>query len=198
VTRLESRFERYAPASGPSASGGGTLLDFGSHLVDQALTLLGPVTHVYAEHRVRESGLDDDVFLALSHLSGAQSHLSGGWRQFAPGPRFRVTGTEATFILERGDTQEDQLVAGRTPNPTSDGWGVEPASASGRLYRAAGAEEIVSQRGSWDAFYPAFAAAVRGGGPVPVEARDAIATALVLDAAARSAAGGLVASPGAP
>jgi predicted dehydrogenase len=198
VTRLESRFERYAPASGPSASGGGTLLDFGSHLVDQALTLLGPVTHVYAEHRVRESGLDDDVFLALSHLSGAQSHLSGGWRQFAPGPRFRVTGTEATFILERGDTQEDQLVAGRTPNPTSDGWGVEPASASGRLYRAAGAEEIVSQRGSWDAFYPAFAVAVRGGGPVPVEARDAIATALVLDAAARSAAGGLVASPGAP
>src|SRR6476659_8051878 len=49
VTRFESRFERLDPDPGPPPSGGGTLRDFGSHLVDQALVLLGPVTSVYAE-----------------------------------------------------------------------------------------------------------------------------------------------------
>ncbi len=29
--------------------GGGVLLDLGSHLVDQALQLFGPASHVYAE-----------------------------------------------------------------------------------------------------------------------------------------------------
>ncbi|MCW2583623.1 MAG: Oxidoreductase, partial [Klenkia sp.] len=38
------------------------------------------------------------------------------------------------------------------------------------------------------------AAAVRGRGPVPVPARDAVATALVLDAARRSATEGTVVS----
>jgi predicted dehydrogenase len=35
-------------------------------------------------------------------------------------------------------------------------------------------------------FYPAFAAAVRGTGTVPVDPRDAVATAMVLDAARQS------------
>jgi predicted dehydrogenase len=52
--RFESRFERFAPDPGPSASGGGTLLDFGSHLVDQALVLFGPASSVYAEMHTRD------------------------------------------------------------------------------------------------------------------------------------------------
>jgi predicted dehydrogenase len=99
VTRFESRFERFAPQAGPPAAGGGTLLDFGAHLVDQALVLLGPVESVYAELRVRESGLDDDVFLALTHAGGARSHLWGSWSQSAPGPRYRVTGTAGSCVL---------------------------------------------------------------------------------------------------
>ena len=41
----------------------------GSHLVDQAIQLLGPVRTVYAEihHRDDPAGLDDDVFVALAH-----------------------------------------------------------------------------------------------------------------------------------
>ena len=96
ITRFESRFERRQ--DGPPAAGGGTLLDFGSHLVDQAIQLLGPVRTVYAEihHRDDPAGLDDDVFVALAHARGAHSHLWGSWVQSAPDPRFRVTGTRAT------------------------------------------------------------------------------------------------------
>jgi hypothetical protein len=52
---------------------------------------------------------------------------------------------------------------------------------------------VPSENGAWSDFYPAFARAVRGEGPVPVEPRDAIASATVLDAARLSATdGGIV------
>ncbi|MGY1693301.1 Gfo/Idh/MocA family oxidoreductase [Geodermatophilus sp. SYSU D00814] len=193
VTRLESRFERFAPEPGPAAAGGGTLLDFGSHLVDQALVLLGPVTHVYAEWRLRDSGLDDDVFLALTHAGGARSHLSGSWSQGAPGDRFRVTGTAGAYVVGGPmDGQEAALLAGHTPATLGDAWGAEPEERWGRLRRGDDAVVVPTERGRWDTFYPAFAAAVRGEGPVPVDPRDAVATAAVLDAARRSATEGVV------
>jgi predicted dehydrogenase len=190
VTRFESRFERLAPDAGPPASGGGTLLDFGSHLVDQALVLLGPVGSVYAEWRLRESGLDDDVFMALTHTSGARSHLWGSWVQGAPGPRFRVTGPTGSYVVGGVDGQEDALVAGRSPATLGPRWGAEPAERWGRVYRGGEGEPVPTLPGAWNTFYPAFAAAVRGRGPVPVDPRDAVATATVLDAARRSAAEG--------
>ncbi len=193
VTRFESRFERLAPEPGPGAAGGGTVLDFGAHLADQALVLLGPVASVYAEWRVRESGLDDDVFMALQHTGGARSHLWGSWSQGAPGPRYRVTGTTGSYVNGTlMDIQEDLLLAGHTPATLGEKWGVEPPERWGRLHRGDAGEPVPTERGRWDTFYPAFARAVRGLGPVPVDPRDAVATATVLDAARRSAISGQV------
>jgi predicted dehydrogenase len=182
VHRFESRFERYAPSSGPGRSGGGTLLDFGAHLVDQALTLLGAVESVHAESRKRDSGLDDDVFVALRHGNGAVSHLWGSWSQHAPGPRFRVTGSAATLIVTTADTQEDVLVSGTRPS-TDASWGVERASDLDRLFTPSGSLPVSLEPGAWHTYYPAFARAVRGEGPPPVAAGDAVATADVLEAA---------------
>ena len=49
-----------------------------------------------------------------------------------------------------------------------------------------------SERGRWDTFYPAVARAVAGDGAPPVDPRDAVATARVLDAARESSAAGTV------
>jgi predicted dehydrogenase len=192
--RFESRFERFAPNPGPSPSGGGALLDFGSHLVDQALVLFGPAQCVYAEMHsgAGAPGLDDDVFLAVTHVSGVHSHLWGSWRQHAPGPRFRVTGTDASYVVVPDmDGQEALALAGHTP-ATYPNWGVEPEDRWGRIFRSGQAEPLPSERGAWDVFYPAFAAAVRGEGPIPVDPWDAVATAEVLDAARESAESGQV------
>jgi predicted dehydrogenase len=187
ITRFESRFERRQ--DGPPASGGGTLLDFGSHLVDQALHLLGPVDTVYAEMHHRDgAGLDDDLFVALTHTGGARSHLWGSWVQDAPGPRFRVTGTSGAYVVGGMDIQEELLLAGHTPASDGDTWGTEPQDRWGRLHDKSGVAVAPTERGRWDTYYPAFATAVRGHGPVPVDPRDAVATAQVLDAARRSAA----------
>jgi predicted dehydrogenase len=191
VVRFESAFERFAPEPGPPAAGGGTLLDFGSHLVDQARHLFGPVEAVYAELTFRaDNGRDDDMFLALTHRNGVRSHLRGSWTQGAPAPRFRVTGSDGAYVVEGMDVQEQQLLDGSTPASLGDRWGLETDQRGSALRRADATTPVALQRGRWDSFYPAFAAAVRGDGPMPVDPRDAIRTAEVLDAARRSAASG--------
>jgi predicted dehydrogenase len=193
LIRFESRFERLDPDPGPPPSGGGTLRDFGSHLVDQALVLLGPVASVYAEWRLRGNGLDDDVFVALTHVKGARSHLWGSWSQGAPGPRFRATGTTGSYVVTAlMDGQEEAVIAGQTPATLGSDWGAEPAERWGRVYRGDDGEVVPTRNGAWSTFYPAFARAVRGLGPVPVDPRDAVMTATVLDAARRSATEGVV------
>jgi predicted dehydrogenase len=192
VRHFESGFERYEPDQGPGPAGGGVLLDFGSHLVDQALVLFGPVKTVYCELRQRDTGLDDDTFVALTHAGGVRSHLWGSWSQHAPGLRFRVTGTEATYLVPGPmDSQEAQILNGMIPG--TDGWGVEPAHRWGHLVRRDDEDVTVpTLPGCWDTFYPAFARAVRGVGDVPVAVEDAVRTATVLDAARASASCGEV------
>jgi predicted dehydrogenase len=197
LTAFESRFERFRPQSGPSAAGGGTLLDFGSHLADQALVVAGPVSGVYAEmhYRADAAGLDDDVFVALAHEGGVRSRLWGSWRQGAPGPRIRAAGTDGAYVIQDVDGQEAQLRSGASPASAGDQWGAEPPERWGHLRRGELTEPVPSARGAWDLFYPAFAAAVRGTGPVPVDPWDAVATAAVLDAARASARTAQVVSP---
>ncbi len=199
LTVFESRFERFRPGSGPAAAGGGTLLDFGSHLADQALVLAGPVRCVYAEMHDGTGGLDDDFFVALMHEGGVRSHLWGSYRQGSPGPRFRAAGTAGSYVVDGVDGQEALLRGGASPASAAaagEPWGGEPAGRWGELRRGPDiAEPVPSVRGSWDLFYPAFAAAVRGTQPVPVDPWDAVATASVLDAARASARTGQVIRP---
>lgn len=189
IRRFESRMERWAPERLPGAAGGGTLLDFGSHLVDQALQLHGPAQRVYAEMR-GDTELDDDFFLAMHHLSGVESHLWGSWRQGGPGPRFRVTGTTGTFISPELDCQEELLKAGKTPAKLGDRWGVEHQHRWGHLWRGTTGAPVESSRGRWDSFYPAFADAILGNGPLPVDPWDTVRAMEILDAARVSASTG--------
>jgi scyllo-inositol 2-dehydrogenase (NADP+) len=194
--RYESRFERWRPLpkpgswreSVPATQGGGLLLDLGSHLVDQALTLFGAVTHVYAEVDARR-GLpaDDDVFIALHHAVGTISHLRASAVTGAPGPRLRVLGSDAAFVVTRLDSQEDRLRAGARPDTVAD-WGVEPEAHRGRLVTGDASVPVPGERGDWGRFYALLATALRDGGPPPVDPSDAVATLHVLEQARRSAA----------
>ncbi len=190
VRRFESRFERFEPETGPPPSGGGILLDFGTHLVDQALLLFGPARGVYAEMHISDngSGADDDFFVVLQHDGDVLSHLWGSWIQGAPGPRLRIIGSAGTFVVAEVDGQEAALVAGRSPATEGAQWGAEPQEQWGWLRRGEISEQVPARPGRWDTFYPAFAAAVRGEGEVPVSPWDAVAALEVIDAARSSAA----------
>jgi scyllo-inositol 2-dehydrogenase (NADP+) len=193
IRRFESRFERWRPGLTPgkwrevlpAAEGGGVLLDLGSHLVDQALTLNGPIDRVYAEVHALRGGGDDDAFLALTHHNGTVSHLWVSAVAAAPGPRFRVLGSAGAFVVRDLDGQEDQLRAGL---PADDhGFGVEPPQRWGHLVRGVESVPVEPSRGAWAGFYPQVAAWCRGEAPPPVDPLEAVAVLAVLDAARRSA-----------
>jgi predicted dehydrogenase len=88
------------------------------------------------------------------------------------------------------DVQEELLLAGESPATLGERWGVEPEDRWGYLAGGDRRETVPTRRGAWDTYYPAFAAAVRGEGPVPVDPWDAVTTAVVLDAARASATAG--------
>ncbi len=193
VHRFVSRIDRYRPVKAgwadDPADGGGTLLDLGPHLVDQALHLFGPVARLHAQVRAVRAGsaTDDEIELHLEHASGVFSTLAAGMASAAEGPRFQVTGSLGGYLVLGFDVQEAQLKAGGSPASLGADWGLEDPSAYGVLTTASGATPVPTERGRWDTYYPAAAAAIRGAGPLPVDPADAVATARVLDAARLSA-----------
>jgi scyllo-inositol 2-dehydrogenase (NADP+) len=204
VQRFESRFERWRPQlkggwreSGDPQEIGGLLYDLGSHLVDQALTLFGPVVRVYAEADVRRPGAetDDDTFIALTHASGVRSHLYASATTAQLGPRFRVLGSAAGYVKYGLDPQEAALRDGERPTPGAS-WGVEPEQLWGRVGSGespltGGGGPVETLPGDYPAYYTGIATALREDTAPPVTAQEAAAALDVLEAARRSAREGV-------
>lgn len=195
VLRYESRFERWRPTPkggwrehGDPEEAGGLLYDLGSHLIDQALHLFGPVSRVYAEViRQRDSAeVDDDTFIALTHDSGVRSHLWMSAVAARPGPRFRVLGTRAAYTKHGLDVQEEALRAGSRPD-TPD-WGSEPPDRWGELGAGDETKPVQTEPGAWPQFYAGVVRALREGAPPPVDPRDSIAVLEVIAKAFATAA----------
>jgi predicted dehydrogenase len=185
VFAFERRWERWRPVpkdrwreNAAPADGGGLLLDLGPHLVDAAVQLLGPVTHVYAELAARTTRAEDDVLLLATHAGGARSRLQAGSLVGAPGPRTRVLGRRGAYVAT-GFEGDHGAFAGFEDVPGHTGWLV------------AGDERtpVPTAPGEPTDFYRAVAAALAGGGQqeMPVLPEQAVHTTAVLDAARASA-----------
>ena len=196
VLRFESRIERWRPVlkggwreSDAPGGAGGLLYDLGSHLVDQALHLFGPVARVYAELDRRRPGIavDDDVFLALTHASGVRSHLWASALAGQLGPSLRALGTRAAYVKLHSDGQGAALLAGERPDRPD--WGVEPRARWGLLGVGDEATPVRSEPGAYPRYYAGVVASLRHGAPPPVDPDDAVAGLEIIAAAQRSAAG---------
>jgi scyllo-inositol 2-dehydrogenase (NADP+) len=205
IWRFESRYERWRPERRPDAwrergdpaDAGGLLADLGSHLIDQAIVLLGPPVSVYAELGRRRAGaeVDDDTFVALEHGGGAVSHLWASSVASRAGPRFRVLGSTAGYVVRGMDPQEQALHDGISP--AAAGWGASPPSHWGTLGVGDDIAPVPTVPGDYGRYYDGIVASLGGGAPPPVAPVDALLTLETIDLARRSAARGrAVAWPG--
>jgi len=186
--RYEMRWERWRPVpkerwreQASATEGGGILLDLHSHLVDAAVQLFGPVTTVFATVDARTTPAEDDAFLVCRHTGGVVSHLGATSLSGAPGPRVRLLGTQAAYVMA-DFTGEAHVWHGQA---NAD------AAHSGWLYRGEERTPVERAAGGQSDLYRAVAAALASDDPqaaMPVDPWDAVHTLAVIDAARVSAA----------
>lgn len=194
VFHFESAFEHWAPEATtgwkdqlPASEGGGVAWDLGSHLVDQAIQLFGPVASIGARLRTVRSGggNDDHSEIHLEHDSGVVSRLLMTRVSHPTAPRFRVLGSRGSFVSYGLDPQEPALDAGA--RPTDDGFGdVLPDNYGTLTERTATGDvstTIPTLTGDYSEFYRRASAAIRGDGPEPVPLAQAVEVVAVLETA---------------
>ena len=147
VRRFESRFERFAPEVGPGAAGGGTLLDFGSHLVDQALVLLGPVesglrgAHAARDRtrrrRLRRPAPTRAAPGPTSGAAGSSTH---------PGRGSGSRGTAGSMVVTTGGHPGGRAHRRRPPARRARRGARRPTSDLDRLFTPAGSAAVRLER----------------------------------------------------
>lgn len=188
--RIVSRMDQDNMASVRAGRGDGLLLDLGTHLVDQIVWLLGPVASVSAQvHWVElpEGRADAAFTVNLVHRNGVVSTVESTKAHRLAARELRALGSIGAYVAQSTDVQERHIKSGRRPTVDPDSWGFEPPEVWGTLVTAEGGERIPSAQGRWQEFYAQFAAAVRGEGPQPVPASEALHVLEVLEAARASA-----------
>ena len=199
LVSFESHFDRFRPeprlgvwreSGGP---GGGTLFDLGPHLIDEALALFGKPESLWASVRVErdDAAVDDawDLFLAYEAPKPFSVLLRATMTACAPGPRYVVHGTRASFTKWGLDPQEDQLKAGlRFDSP---GFGVEPESVWGELKVCSGEmRRIPTVRGDYRGYYANVRDALLGREELAVKPEQAWRTTRFIELARESSGQG--------
>jgi predicted dehydrogenase len=152
--------------SDPAVSGGGVLVDNGTHAVDLVRHLLGPVSEVLAVETSRPVGfvVDDTARLNLRTEGGVDAHVDLSWS---------IDKSLADFARVYGTLGEVRV-----------GWRESAWRAYGSDWETIGDgyAKFPAMGGALDA----FCRAVRGDAPLPVTVDDGIAAALCIDAAYES------------
>lgn len=187
-----ARWDRFRPA--PSASwrnlpdpASGMLYDLGSHMIDQVLVLFGRPDWIQGDvFRQRTGALTEDGFEILMGKGKLRMTLGVSYLAADGGWRFRVHGTEASYLKAELDPQEAQAREG--VNADDPQFGVEPAGFAGKIvYGASGRSEIVpSEKGTWVTFYRELYECITAGAPNPVPAEQAAQVIELIEAVYQS------------
>jgi predicted dehydrogenase len=196
INEAEIHFERFKPDLNTTkkhkeiqGAGSGLLKDLGPHNIDSALCLFGMPEAVFGDIRItREFSAVDDWFDILLFYKDLRVRLKGSLLVRETLPGFIVHGSMGSFLKNRTDVQETDLVAGKTPN-TSD-WGTEPVSDQGLLHTEKDGqvfrENVKSLQGNYYDYYDQVYNALTDNEPMPVTADDGINVMRIIESAIES------------
>jgi predicted dehydrogenase len=191
IVHFESHFDRWRPepaAVWKEARTGGSWLDLGPHLVDQALQLFGKPQAISADIAVLRQGAPaPDYFHVTLRYPRHRAILHSTKLAADHGLRFAVHGTRGSWIKHGIDTQEAATVAGASPE--GPGWGRDPiAGMLTTALQAARPTPVENEQGDYRLFWQALEASLRNAGANPIPVSDALAVMEVLHAGLASSA----------
>ncbi|MET0638290.1 MAG: Gfo/Idh/MocA family oxidoreductase [Chitinophagaceae bacterium] len=196
LREVEIRYDRFRPGfSGKdhkesAIAGSGLLHDLGTHMVDQALQLFGCPQKLFADLRVvRDSETSaNDCIEVILYYPKLRVRIKSTVIGRAVYPSFVLNGMNGSFLQDRSDRQEAELLAGVMPS-VSD-WSPVPEQPDGFLHIDLNGKELKEHRtsrpGNFMRYYDEVWKAINGQGPNPVPASDAVKTMNIIDAAIRS------------
>ncbi len=190
VWRLHSRLDFDDPASLEPGPSGGLLRDLGSHVIDQALYLLGPVTSVYAhidEVELPQGPTNASFVLTLKHQTGATSYVSASKLNHVEIKEFVVYGSKGSYLSQMSDVQAQAIFSGQRPATNPATWGIEQPERWPILRNDNGEQRVASEQGAYFDYYNQFERAVKHGETPPVTEQQVIQVLQILDAALKSA-----------
>ncbi|MDE3143442.1 MAG: Gfo/Idh/MocA family oxidoreductase [Bacteroidota bacterium] len=190
IVEVEIRYDRYTPQFSSKKHketgelGTGILYDLGAHLIDQALQLFGKPDSLFADiARQRTGSLIDDYFEILLFYKNLRVRLKSGFfiRETIPG--YMVFGKNGTFLKNKADVQEDDLIAGK--KPTIPNWGIEPESEQGLLHTEKDGkiirEKVPTEKGNYMGYFEALYQSIVNGKPLAVTPDESIEVINVIE-----------------
>ncbi len=194
LVHFESTFDRWRPGLSTRVwkedpDQGGILLDLGTHIADQALTLFGNPEAVGAEvRRERPGNGANDAFTLRLHYPGLTVTLGANCLSSLVRPRFHLRGTKGNYWKWGLDPQEEAL--NHITRISHPHWGEEPPAHWGTLSvdveGGMVTRPIAPIPGDYRLYYAGVRDAILGHAPAPVQAVAAWRVARLLEWAAES------------
>jgi len=201
LREVEIRYDRYRPAYGGKQHkegelpGAGIIYDLSPHLADQALQLFGWPRALFADvWKMRDDVQAKDYFEILFYYDKMRVRLKATCIARETIPAYTLHGMKGSFLQQRSDMQEQQLLAGEIPS--LENWCAAPDVPDGLLHTETDGRMIRKQQtsspGNYMGYYDDLYKSLTGKGPNPVPAEDGIKTIRIIEAALKSAEEGRV------
>lgn len=201
IREVEIRYDRYRPSFGGKQHkegdmrGAGIIYDLSPHLVDQAIQLFGFPKAIFADLvKMRDDVAVPDYFELLFYYDRMRLRLKATCVARETVYAYQLHGMKGSFLQQRSDMQENELLAGTKPSLES--WCPAPTSPDGILHTEINGEVLkeatTSGAGNYMGYYDDVYKALIGQGNNPVPPEDGINNMLIIEAALQSVAEGRI------
>lgn len=199
IKEAEIRFDRFrTEPSGkqhkenPEQTGSGSLHDLGSHLVDQAVQYFGYPEKLFADvFSMKGADFANDYFeILLFYKNNVRVRLKSSVFSKEAHYAYVIHGSKGSFLQERTDNQEAELVSGSIPVYGKD-WTkpmTEPDGILNFLNENNETERMItsSEPGNYMNYYQQIYEHIVFGYPLPSSGKEVIQNMKIIDAAIES------------